>query len=253
MTRRDGFLNGRLQLWQPRRGYRAGADAVMLGAACPARPGQAVLELGCGAGVASLCLAARVAGLRLTGLELQEDYTALARRNGAETGADFTVWTGDLAAPPAPLRAQSFDQVLMNPPYFGPGTPAPDPGRATARHEATPLALWLETGLRRLTPGGGLTLIQRIERLPEALAGLQGRAGGIAILPIAARNGRAADRFLLHAIKGARRPLRLLPPFVLHAAPAHLGDGAEDSSPAARAVLRDGAAISFADPTPPAP
>ncbi|KGJ16313.1 methyltransferase, partial [Paracoccus sanguinis] len=49
-TRDDAFLGGRLVLRQPARGYRAGMDAVLLAAACPARPGARVLELGCGAG-----------------------------------------------------------------------------------------------------------------------------------------------------------------------------------------------------------
>ena len=60
MTRDDAFLGGRLVLRQPARGYRAGADAVMLAAACSARAGERVLELGCGAGAALFCLGARV-------------------------------------------------------------------------------------------------------------------------------------------------------------------------------------------------
>ena len=36
-TRIDGFLNGRLRIAQPLRGYRSGADAVMLAAASPAK------------------------------------------------------------------------------------------------------------------------------------------------------------------------------------------------------------------------
>ncbi|PJE33810.1 methyltransferase, partial [Pseudooceanicola lipolyticus] len=44
---RDSFIGGRVWLWQPRRGYRAGVDPVLLAAAVPARPGQRVLELGC--------------------------------------------------------------------------------------------------------------------------------------------------------------------------------------------------------------
>ncbi|MDO9527017.1 MAG: hypothetical protein Q7J57_16005, partial [Gemmobacter sp.] len=40
----DAFLGGRLQISQPRQGYRAAADPVLLAAACPALPGQSVLE-----------------------------------------------------------------------------------------------------------------------------------------------------------------------------------------------------------------
>ena len=54
----DGFLGQRLHILQPRQGYRAATDPVLLAAAVPAQSGQSVLELGCGAGVASLCLGA---------------------------------------------------------------------------------------------------------------------------------------------------------------------------------------------------
>ena len=66
----DEFLGGQLRLLQPRHGYRAGMDAVLLAASVPAEPGQAVLDLGCGVGTAGLCLARRVEGLRITGVEL---------------------------------------------------------------------------------------------------------------------------------------------------------------------------------------
>lgn len=113
----DGFLEGRLQVTQPKAGFRSGADAVMLAAACPAVSGQAVLELGCGAGVASLCLGWRVPGLRLAGLESQPAYADLARRNAAANGIAMQVLTGDVVRPPAELRAMAFDHVIANPPY----------------------------------------------------------------------------------------------------------------------------------------
>ena len=238
----DGFLDGRLRILQPKRGFRSGADAVMLAAACPARAGQAVLELGCGAGVASLCLGWRVPGLRLVGLERQPDYADLARRNATANGIALEVLTGDLARPPAPLRDLAFDQVIANPPYFLGGTPAPDDGRAGARREETPLSAWIEAGLRRLRPGGILTLIQRADRLDAILAGLAGRAGAAVILPVAGRAGQAAGRVIVQAQKGARGPLRLLAPFVMHHAPAHPGDR-EDLTGAAQAVLRDGSPL----------
>lgn len=244
MTRDDGFLGGRLVLRQPARGYRAGADAVMLAAACPAQPGQRALELGCGAGVALFCLGARVPGLMLTGLERQDSLADLARQNAAATGLGARIVTGDLAEMPPELRGETFDQLLMNPPFFAGGTPAPDASRAVARHEDTPLDQWIDAGLRRLVPGGRLTVIHRAEALDRILAALAGRAGDTAILPVAPRAGRPAGRVIVVARKGARGPLRLLAPFVLHQKPAHDSDS-EDLTPAARAVLRDGAAINM--------
>ncbi|HEY0053102.1 MAG TPA: methyltransferase, partial [Caulobacteraceae bacterium] len=54
----DGLLDGRVRLTQPARGYRAGVDAALLAAACPAAPGERVVEAGCGAGAVLLQVAA---------------------------------------------------------------------------------------------------------------------------------------------------------------------------------------------------
>lgn len=240
----DGFLDGRLTILQPRSGYRAATDPVLLAASVPAVAGQKVLELGCGAGVASLCLAARVAELQSVGVERQPAYADLARRNAAANGLRIEVIDSDLAALPKSLRATSFDHVLANPPYFraGGGTQARDQGREAAFREETPLAAWIDAGLRRLSPGGWLTMIHLAERLDDILAALRGRAGSALILPIAPRPGRAATRVLLRARKGGKAPLQLLAPFILHDGPEHLADG-DDFTPDARAVLRKGAAL----------
>ncbi|MDO5705006.1 MAG: methyltransferase [Paracoccus sp. (in: a-proteobacteria)] len=242
--REDGFLGGRLRIVQPAQGYRAGADAVMLAAACPARAGDRVLELGCGAGVASLCIGARVPGVHLTGIERQSDYAALARRNAEANRIAMRVVTGDLAAMPADLRGPGFDQVIANPPYFAAGTRAPDAGRADARHEDTPLPLWVQAGLRRLRPGGRMVVILRADRLAQVLAATGDRAGDLVILPLAPRVDRDAGRVIVGMRKGARGPLRLRAPLILHAAAAHLADG-EDLTDLAAAVLRDSAEINL--------
>ena len=115
----DAFLDGRVRLLQPIAGYRAATDPVFLAAACPARAGERVLDLGSGAGAAAFCLAARVPGVRVEGLERQPAYAALSERNAARNGVDWRVWRGDVAAPPAELRQISFDHVITNPPFFG--------------------------------------------------------------------------------------------------------------------------------------
>lgn len=238
----DAFLCGRLHLWQPRNGYRAATDPVLLAAACPAVAGQSVLDLGCGAGAAALCLGSRVPGLRLTGVEIQPNYADLARRNGAENGADFTVECADLMQLPRALR-RDFDHVIANPPYYpGDGTPPPDAGKATALLIGTPLADWVHAAARRLAPGGWLTMILGADGLPAVLGALGPKLGSAAVLPLAAREGRPALRVILRARKGGRAPFRLLPPLVLHRGAAHDGDR-EDYTPRAEAILRGGAAL----------
>jgi tRNA1(Val) A37 N6-methylase TrmN6 len=245
-TTDDSFLGGRLRLAQPGKGYRAGIDAVLLAAAVPAAPGERVLELGLGTGAVSLCLAARVPGLALAGLELQPAYAALARRNAAANGVALEVIEGDLAAMPVALRARSFDHVVMNPPYFRrtAGTAAADPGREAALGEGVPLDLWVAAGARRLRPGGRLTAIQRAERLPELLAACAGRLGSLELRPVLPRAGRAATLVLLRARKGGRAPFRLAAPLVLHEGDRHAAD-TESYRSEVQAILRQGAALAF--------
>ncbi len=240
---RDAFLCGRLHLWQPIKGYRAATDPVLLAAACPALPGQTVLDLGCGAGAAALCLAQRVPGLQLYGLELQATYATLARRNAAENGVAFQVETGDLAAMPTALK-RSFDHVIANPPYYPrTGSPSPTENRDTALRAEVPLADWVRAASRRLPEGGWLTLIAGAECLPDLLAALPHSLGSPTILPLAPREGRPALRIILRARKTGRAAFRLLAPFVLHAGDAHDGDR-ESYMPKAQAVLRDAADLS---------
>ena len=56
----DTLLGGRVKLRQPRHGYRAAIDPVLLAAAVPAGHGDTVLDIGCGAGAAGLCILSRV-------------------------------------------------------------------------------------------------------------------------------------------------------------------------------------------------
>lgn len=236
----DKFLCGRLRLLQPIRGYRAATDPVLLAAACPARPGESVLDLGCGVGAAALCLASRVPELRISGLELQPDYAELARRNAERNGIVLDVHVGELSRMPGGLR-RDFDHVIANPPYYPKGgSPSPDAGRNTAMQVFTPLAHWVEAASRRLRPGGWMTLILRVDGLPEVLSALGSRLGSASVLPLAPREGRAALRVILRARKGGRAAFRLLAPFVIHDGASHAGDR-ESYTWSANAVLRDGA------------
>lgn len=245
LTQND-FLNGRVTLWQPKGGYRAGVDPVLLAATIPAQPGQQILELGSGAGAAFLCLAARVQNLAIHAVEVQPEYAALAHRNARDNDADATIWEGDLAALPADLRQRQFDHVLANPPYFDRtvSTAAQDAGRDMAMSEYTTLSTWVEVAAKRLAPKGTATFVHRAERLPDLLSAMQDALGSLQVMPLQARAGRDANLVLVRGVKGGRAAFRLHAPVRLHEGDAHTHDG-ESYTAQIRAVLRDGVALPF--------
>lgn len=236
--KRDEYLGGRVSVLQPVKGYRAGTDAVMLAAAVNAKSGQSVLELGAGAGVASACLKWRVPECVMTAVERDPFYADLARQN-----LDANLVQADLASLPKEVSDQSFDFVMFNPPFFRHEGKGEHELKKTAHVEETPLETWVEVARKRLRPKGHLIAIHRAERLAELVTHLHGM-GDVTILPIAARAGHEAKRFIISARKGGAGPSRILPSFVMHKGDAHLSD-ADDYSDAAQAVLRDGAAISL--------
>lgn len=243
----DTILGGRVRILQPRDGSRAGIDAVLLAASVPAEPGDAVLELGCGVGSASLCLAARVPGLSLVGIEIQEEYAELAKRNAAQADVGLTVMQGDVAALPEAVRQRQFDQVLANPPYYFPEAreAAQNSGRDYALAERTPLAEWVRAATRRLVPGGTLTMIQSAERLPDLVTALvEFQFGAIEALPLLPRAERPARFVILRGRKGRKTPFRLHAPVCLHDGAAHVSD-ADGYSARINKILRDAAPLEF--------
>jgi tRNA1Val (adenine37-N6)-methyltransferase len=239
----DALLGGLVRLKQPRKGQRASADAVMLAAAIVAKSGAQVLELGCGSGVAMLCVAARLKNVHVAGLELQSDLAALCARNIAANSFEdrLRVHEGDLRARRiAGLAPNSFDQVFANPPYFEVARHrvSPHAGRATARAEAedADVGHWVAAMLRYAKPNAGLTLIHKAERLGDILAAFDGKAGAIRVIPLWSRPGQPAKRVIVRAVKGSKAPLTLTPGLVLHQP-----DGSY--LPEIDAVLRAGAAL----------
>ena len=232
-----GLLGNRLIYKQLAAGHRSGFEPVLLAACVKARPGDAVLEAGTGAGAALLCLAARVPDIRGIGIERAAKLAALANENFKINGfLGLSALQGDAAA--LPFAAQSFDHVLANPPWFNMAdTASPDAARDLA-HRTTEglLPAWIAELGRVVRPQGSVSLILPAASFSQAAAALRAqKCGGVTLLPLWPRAGQAAKMVILTARKASRAGDKILPGLMLH-------DSA-GITPAAQEVLRDGACL----------
>lgn len=247
----DAFLGGRLNILQPRQGYRAGLDAVMLAAAVEARGAPfRVLDAGAGVGTAGLCVAWRCPEARVVLVEREPELVRLAEMNIARNGlqdrvsvveADVTrVAAGVLDA--IGLAEASFDQVIANPPYHteGAGTAARDALKAAAHAmPGAELEDWWRFFARMAKPGGEALMIHKASALPDLIDAAKRRFGALVALPLHSSAGEAAHRVMLGGIKGSRAAFRLDAGFVVHDAEGAFTPGAEG-------VLRLGRALRVA-------
>jgi tRNA1(Val) A37 N6-methylase TrmN6 len=234
----DRLLGGRVRLRQPASGYRVAIDPVFLAAAVPAAPHQTILDVGCGAGAAMLCLAARVPQSRIVGLEMQRDLVRLAGDNAILNcmEARVSAMLGDLLHAPPRLSPGGYDHVMANPPYLERGRASTalssDKTEATIEGEAD-LAAWVRFALAMVRPKGSVTFIHRADRIDALLGEIAGRAGEVVVYPLWPGPGKPAVRILVRARKQSAAPAQLAPGLVLHKPDGQL-------TLAAEGVLREG-------------
>jgi len=220
----DALLGGRLRLVQPRRGHRAGTDAILLAAAASPRPGERIADLGAGTGAVGLALALREPSARVLLVERDPGLADLCRRNLALNGIGGRgeVAALDLLSPRAERDAaglRDLDLVVTNPPFLEEGDARPSPEPLRARAHALPpggFRRWIAAAADALRHRGRLVLIQRADRLEACLEALRPAFGGPAIRPVHARAEAPAIRILVEAARGSRAGPALLPPLVLH-------------------------------------
>lgn len=246
----DAFLGGALQILQPERSYRAGLDAVLLAAACPASAGERVIDAGAGVGTVGLCVARRVEDARVTLVEIEPELADLARRNAERNGlgeriavveADVRDGGRPFHAEAGGLMAGAFAHAVANPPYLAAGGGTEPPDRLKAAAHSMPgdnLDQWVRFLATALTGDGTATMIHRADALSALLSAFGRRFGAVKVLPIFPREGTAANRIIVQGVKGSRAPLQILPGLVLHR------DG-QEFQPRAEAILRDGAGLAL--------
>ena len=245
----DAFLGGRLSLYQPKSGYRAGLDAVLLASSLDAdkASGSTLLDVGAGVGAVGLCAAARVPGIDVILLEREQALVTLAQANIEQNklGARVTALQASVGAPAAELNGiglqpETFSHVVANPPFFatGSGTKSPSDLKSAAHTMDQSLSLddWVRFMARMAKPGGTLAIIHKADALTELLTALSGRFGALRVLPVHSQEQAPAIRLIVMGKKGSKAPPALLPGLLLHQA-----DGS--FRPEIDAILRHGAGL----------
>ena len=233
-------LDHKVRLFQAESGFRTSLDSVFVAAACPAKEGERILDLGAGVGGASFCLLWRVPDCRVTGVDIQKSHVDLAIANidlnNAAEKADFVC--ADIRAYRNPDR---FDHVICNPPYLDAGTytPSASPTRATAlghEYEEISIADWIDAGFHNLKSGGSMTIIHRADYIDKIIIALGRKFGAIEVFPLHPKEGEAAKRVIVRALKDRKTPAKLHAGLILH-------KDSGDYTKAADTILRDGGAI----------
>lgn len=241
----DAFLDGRLELLQPKDGPRTAIDAFFLAAAIPAREGRGehVLDAGTGVGAVGLALCARVRDVEVMGVDIQQPLLDLAVKNAAMNALShrFSVVRADIAQAGSEklFSGGRFGHVAANPPYQDASSSRVSGNAMTARAyslEEDGLESWVRFLANVVAPGGTATMIHRADMLAKLLDAMDGRFGALSVYPLFPRKGEPAKRVLVQGIKASRAPLALLPGMVLHEADGSYTREAND-------ILRNAASL----------
>lgn len=226
----DAICGGEVQVLQRRLGYRFSLDPILLAHFAVYEGGAhrgRLMDLGTGSGIIPLVLAKRLGRRDITALELQPRLYSLAERNVYLNRCEQQVALvqGDLRHVDQLFASGSFSHVLCNPPYRActSGRSSLTMEKAIARHEvACELPDVARAARYLLAPRGGLCVVFPAARFAE-LAGVlrDHRLEPKTARMVHPRADRPAKLVLLHAVKGGRADLTVLPPLVVHAEDEH--------------------------------
>lgn len=172
--RLDDLQLGGLELIQNPDRFCFGVDAVFLSDFAKVKTGETVLDLGTGNGIIPVLLAAKTAGRKFTGLEIQADTADMARRSVVYNGLEdrIEIVTGDIKEAAEIFKPAFFDVITTNPPYMlsQHGMRNPDSAKAIARHEVLcTLDDILRESMRLLQDKGRIYMVHRPFRLTEIM------------------------------------------------------------------------------------
>jgi len=227
------LFNGRLAVYQGKSGYRFSVDSILLGAFAAQRVSGSVADLGTGCGILPIIIHRHTNGTHITGIEIQEDLAALARKNiklGA-CGPRVSIACADIRDHRAGFSPETFDCVITNPPFYAAGTGRvnPDSQNAIARHELYgTLQDFVDAGAFLLRLSGKFLTIYRAARVVDLVTTMRRKNIEPKTLQfVHSRGDEPATMVLVEGVKGAGTEATVLPPLVLYQSEGVYSDQAQ--------------------------
>jgi tRNA1Val (adenine37-N6)-methyltransferase len=218
----DEILEGTLKIRQSKRGYRFNLDSLILAHFVSLKSRCVNMDLGCGNGVIALVLARRYPLTHWTGLEIQEGQAMLSRKNIELNGLEkrVSVVLGDAREVKKYFAANSFDNVIFNPPYrkLSSGRVNPLQEKAIARHEIKgSLAEFLSASQYLLKSSGRVFTIYPSKRMVELMVLFRKNKIEPKRMKLVFSDAASDAEFVLvEGRSGSREELKMEPPLYIY-------------------------------------
>ncbi len=209
----DFILHGKIRLLQPKNGYRAAQDPIVLARQVELRSGQSILDVGCGVGTISLILKHFNESQNITCIDIDPEMVELCTKNSQINKLPLHIVEGNVNS--SALSSKTFDCVVTNPPFYNVRNFRASTTKKFANFETVDLQVWLKFCLKRLKPQGDLYIIHLPERINEILDTVKHYAGRIEITPVYSRPDQKAKRAIIKMRKGSREALKIMSPMFL--------------------------------------
>lgn len=226
----NDILYGELKMLQPPegRGPRVNVDTVLLAHFARPKHRARVVEMGCAHGAIALIVARRWAEAEdgtpspaIDAFDINDELIDLARRNAELNGLTERVrfFQCDLRDVRSRFKAETYDAVIMNPPYDEPGTSrrSPSDAMAAAMHGTEcSLADAVAAAKYLLKNGGRFYLVMRARRAAEMCALLESRnVRPKRMRAVHPKPGREASVVLVEAVRDGGSGLTIEPPLFI--------------------------------------
>jgi len=154
--------------------YAFSQDSVFLANMAKLTPSDVVLDLGCGSGILSTLALIKKHVKKAVGIELQPKVADMARDSAIQNGLQdrFEVLCADVKDIRNVIKAESFDKVLCNPPYFANGDLLTNKNLSRIESTAT-LDDFVKGAAYALRFGGDLWIIVKADRLASLIHSLK--------------------------------------------------------------------------------